>query len=76
MADNKQRPIIQSSGYNGSEPTRICPHCGKEKPLSDFGYRKMKKGENGQVRNQSWCKDCRFMPVRKKKKRFRIQKLI
>lgn len=43
MADNKQRPIIQSSGYNGSEPTRICPHCGKEKPLSDFGYRKMKK---------------------------------
>ena len=38
---------------------RICPHCGKEKPLSDFGYRKMKKGENGQVRNQSWCKDCR-----------------
>ena len=54
MADNKQRPIIQSSGYNGSEPTRICPHCGKEKPLSDFGYRKMKKGENGQVRNQSW----------------------
>lgn len=58
MADNKQRPIIQSSGYNGSEPTRICPHCGK-KPLSDFGYRKMKKGENGQIRNQSWCKDCR-----------------
>lgn len=43
MADNKQRPIIQSSGYNGSEPTRICPHCGKEEPLSDFGYRKMKK---------------------------------
>lgn len=59
MADNKQRPIIHSSGYNGSEPTRICPHCGKEKPLSDFGYRKMKKGKNGQVRNQSWCKDCR-----------------
>ncbi len=56
MAENKQRPIIQSSGYNGREPTRICPHCDKEKPLSDFGYRKMK---NGQVRNQSWCKDCR-----------------
>ena len=33
MADNKQRPIIQSSGYNGSEPTRICPHCGKETSL-------------------------------------------
>lgn len=29
--DNNQRPKIQSNGYNGSEPTRICPHCGKEK---------------------------------------------
>lgn len=25
MATNKDRPIIQSHGYNGSEPTRICP---------------------------------------------------
>lgn len=31
---NTQKPTIQSSGYNGSEPTRICPHCGREKPLS------------------------------------------
>jgi len=31
------KPIIQSSGYNGSEPTRICPNCEEEKPLSDFG---------------------------------------
>ena len=45
MATNKDRPIIQSHGYNGSEPTRICPHCGKEKPLSEFGFRKMEKGE-------------------------------
>ena len=43
MAVNKDRPIIQSHGYNGSEPTRICPHCGKEKPLSEFGFRKMQK---------------------------------
>lgn len=34
---NDKRPIIQSSGYNGSEPTRICPKCGKEKPIKDFG---------------------------------------
>lgn len=54
---NDKRPIVQSSGYNGSEPTRICPHCGKEKPISEFGYRKMTK--NGKIRNQSWCKDCR-----------------
>ena len=45
---NDKRPIIQTSGYNGSEPTRICPNCGKEKPISEFGYR-----------NQSWCKSCR-----------------
>lgn len=38
---NDKRPVIQTQGYNGSEPTRMCPHCGKEKPLSDFGYRNM-----------------------------------
>lgn len=41
MFGNDQEVIIQSSGYNGSEPTRICPNCGIEKPLSDFGYRNM-----------------------------------
>jgi hypothetical protein len=54
--ENDKSPILQTSGYNGSEPTRICPHCGEEKPISDFGYRDM--GE-GTIRNQSWCKDCR-----------------
>ena len=53
---NSQRPKIQSHGYNGSEPTRICPKCEQEKPLSEFGFRQM---ENGEIRNQSWCKDCR-----------------
>lgn len=53
---NTQKPTIQSSGYNGSEPTRICPHCGREKPLSEFGFRNMGKGD---IRNQSWCKSCR-----------------
>lgn len=55
---NNQKPIIQSNGYNGSEPTRVCPHCGQEKPLSDFGFRKMK---DNKIRNQSWCKKCRSM---------------
>lgn len=59
MEQNPDKPIIQSSGYNGKEPTRICPHCHKEKPLSDFGFRKMTPDEHGQVRNQSWCKECR-----------------
>ncbi len=53
---NNEKPIIQSNGYNGSEPTRVCPHCGEEKTLSDFGFRNM---GNGKIRNQSWCKKCR-----------------
>lgn len=31
---NDKRPIIQTSGYNGSEPTRICPNCMERKSLS------------------------------------------
>lgn len=53
---NNKTTKIQANGYNGSEPTRVCPHCGLEKPLSDFGYRQM---EDGVIRNQSWCKACR-----------------
>ena len=56
MKMNNEKPIIQSNGYNGSEPTRICPRCNIEKPLSDFGFRNM---GNGEIRNQSWCKECR-----------------
>jgi hypothetical protein len=58
-SNNNDKPIIQSSGYNGSEPMRVCPHCGEEKPLSDFGYRDMGEKQGHQIRNQSWCKDCR-----------------
>jgi len=54
--ENTDKPIIQS---NGSEPTRICPHCKKEKPISDFGFRNMGEKQNNQIRNQSWCKECR-----------------
>ena len=59
MDSNNKTPKIQASGYNGSQPTRICPHCGKEKPISDFGFRKMDKENDDSVRNQSWCSDCR-----------------
>ena len=31
---NVDRPIIQSSGYNGSEPVRICPNCNKPGSLT------------------------------------------
>lgn len=53
---NNQKTTINAHGYNGSEPTRICPKCKETKPLSEFGFRKMGSGE---IRNQSWCKDCR-----------------
>ena len=56
MYGNDKEVIIQAKGYNRSEPTRVCPNCGNEKPISDFGYRDM---GNGKIRNQSWCKDCR-----------------
>ncbi len=56
MAGNNSRPTIQSSGYNGSEPTRVCPKCEREKPISEFGFRDM---GDGNIRNQSWCKKCR-----------------
>jgi superfamily II helicase len=54
--DNDEKPIIQSSGYKDGKLYRICPHCGQEKPLDDFGLRNM---GNDKIRNQSWCKDCR-----------------
>jgi hypothetical protein len=53
---NSVSPIIQASGYDEGELTRVCPHCGEEKPMSEFGLRDM---GNGTIRNQSWCKDCR-----------------
>ena len=51
--------VINANGYNGSEPTRICPHCGEAKPLSEFGFRKMTPDDDGEIRNQSWCEECR-----------------
>jgi hypothetical protein len=56
---NNDRPIIQSHGYDGSEPTRVCTKCNKEKPLSDFGYRNMGEKRNNEIRNQAQCKKCR-----------------
>ena len=58
--NNNNRPILQTNGYNGSEPTRICPHCNTKKPLSEFGYRNMGDA-NQTIRNQSWCTECRGM---------------
>lgn len=54
--ENNQKPIIQSNGYDGSEPTGECPNCRNTKPLSAFGYGNM---GDGNIRNQSWCKECR-----------------
>lgn len=50
--ETKDGQIIKGGG------TRVCPNCGEEKPISEFGYRRMKPGD-GEIRNQSWCKECR-----------------
>lgn len=54
---NTKIATIQCSGYNGSEPLRVCPKCKVEKPISEFGFRIM--SEDGQIRNQSYCRKCR-----------------
>lgn len=54
---NELKTILQTSGYKNGILFRVCPKCGKEKPLFDFGLRKMTG--NGTIRNQSQCKKCR-----------------
>jgi len=53
MTLNGHRLIVQDGG---KEVERTCPKCHKRKPLSEFGLRLM---ENGDIRNQSYCTDCR-----------------
>lgn len=38
--------------------TKWCPRCKTAKPLSEFGFRKMKPA-GSEFRPQSWCKECR-----------------
>ena len=54
--NNNQKVTINASGYKDGTLYRVCPKCGRELPLREFGERKM---GNGEVRNQSWCKQCR-----------------
>lgn len=56
MNQEVKKTEVNTTGYNGNEPTRICPKCQIEKPLSEFGWRDM---GNNIIRNQSWCKKCR-----------------
>ncbi len=36
-----------------------CPACLTEKPLDQFGLRRMKPHPKAEIRNQSYCKECR-----------------
>ena len=54
--NNSETPIIQSSDYRDGVLFRICTKCNREKPISDFGLRKM---GNGEIRNQAQYKKCR-----------------
>lgn len=51
---------IQADAVIGGVVYRTCPKCGESKPLDAFGLRKMADAEGQeQIRNQSWCRDCR-----------------
>ncbi len=52
---NTTNTNFKVAGYNGKELTRLCPACGKEKPLSEFGMRFV----GLKWVPQSWCKTCR-----------------
>ncbi len=39
--------------------TQICRHCGRARPLSAFGLRRM---ADGKVRSIPWCRECRSKP--------------
>lgn len=52
----KKHLTVNMDAYDNGEVLRECPHCHELKPISEFGYRDMGDGE---IRNQSWCKDCR-----------------
>ncbi len=56
MKKTNKKLVINCTGYNGSEPTKFCPHCAEIKGVSEFGYRDT---GDGYIRPQSWCKDCR-----------------
>ncbi|HET6439935.1 MAG TPA: hypothetical protein VFG59_17855 [Anaeromyxobacter sp.] len=45
--------------------TLMCLKCGKIRPLSQFGLRRM---ADGAIRNQPWCRSCRSAPAAKGEK--------
>jgi hypothetical protein len=53
---------IKATGLRNGVTYRMCPKCKVEKPLDDFGLRKMGvKGKHGGdvITNQSHCRACR-----------------
>lgn len=45
---NNQGPDPQTSGCNRQEPVRRCPGTGEDKPVSEFGNRKILNGPDSQ----------------------------
>lgn len=45
----------------GDDLKKLCPHCGKKKPITEFGLRAMtpRPGQTPVVRLQPWCTPCR-----------------
>ncbi len=62
MSKKRDTIRIRSDESVDGEAYRKCPNCGQEKPIDEFGLRRMKgQGEDGSdlITNQSWCRDCR-----------------
>ncbi|RYQ02696.1 hypothetical protein PG22506_0323 [Bifidobacterium pseudolongum subsp. globosum] len=53
---SEEHVTINMDAYDNGKVMRECPHCGELKPIEEFGFRDMGDGE---IRNQSWCIDCR-----------------
>lgn len=66
-----KRPNLKLSQFRNGGQEKSCPRCSERAgklvffPLGTFGYRAM---ADGSTQIQTWCKDCRHVEARPKRK--------